>query len=286
MAEIPGLGGASLSWPFNVSLEQVLTAILILSVGAVAALLVRGRVYIYLSKRTSRDIAVAISRILFYTILFLTGVAALAQLGIDISVFLVAGGIVGIALGIASQTVASNLIAGVFLYLERPFKVGDPVIVGSIGGVVYDISILSSKILKWDGVMARIPNEALFKSNVDVLNKSLARRVEYRIPVKETSDYSKAAEIALNAIQEEPLALAEPEPQVFVDNISERGAELVVRFWAPSDQWFNAKIKMLSIIVKRLLDAGVEITPPQRLVSLREGPEGLGEGEGRPQSAG
>ncbi|MCE4604858.1 MAG: mechanosensitive ion channel family protein [Aeropyrum sp.] len=250
---------------------QVLGALLILAASVIIGVVARSRVYIYLSKRASRDIAIIISRISFYTIILLGILGALAQLGVDISIFLVAGGIVGIALGIASQTVASNLIAGVFLYMERPFRVGDPVIIGGIGGVVYDISILSSKILRWDGVMVRIPNESLFKSNIEVLNKGLARRVEYRIPVRESSDFEKAADIAIKAIEEEPLALVEPAPQVFVDNLGERGAELVVRFWAPSDQWFNAKIKMLRIITERLLAAGIEVTPPKRLVRLESG---------------
>ncbi len=262
-------------------------ALLIALTAFLVAVILRRRVYEAASKRVSRDIASIVSKTIAYTVILLGIIAALAQLGVDISVFLVAGGIAGIIIGIASQTVASNFLSGLFLYFERPFKEGDPVSIDGVGGIIYDVSIMSSKVRRWDGVMVRIPNDAVFKSRIEVYNKSLARRVEYRVPISYLADVERAQKTILEALEREPLVLAEPGPEAFVDNLGERGPELLVRFWAPSSLWFPAKMKGLKIIKEALEEAGIEVPPPARRVLLSMEDEGApgGKAGGGPEKA-
>jgi small-conductance mechanosensitive channel len=51
---------------------------------------------------------------------------------------MVAGGIVGIAIGFASQSIVSNLISGIFLMIERPINIGNPVNIDGTVGIVED----------------------------------------------------------------------------------------------------------------------------------------------------
>jgi small-conductance mechanosensitive channel len=268
--EVPGL---------QLDLLSIGRALILLLASFALAFMLRRRIFDVMSKRVSRDLASLISKSVAYSIVALGVMAALAQVGVNISVFLLAGGIAGIILGIASQTVASNFLAGLFLYLERPFKEGDPVSIDGVGGVIHDISIMSSRVRRWDGVVVRIPNEAVFRSRIEVYNKSLARRVEYRVPIAYWSDVDRAIKVVVEALEREPLVLAEPGPEAFVDTLGDRGPELVVRFWAPSSYWFTAKMRGLAVVKEALEREGIEIPLPSRKVFI----EG---GEGKPQRPG
>ena len=149
-----------------VAIASAAKALAILVVTLIAGYIVGKRLRSILILRTSRDLATIISRAVSYTIYALGFMAALSQLGVNISVFLLAGGVAGIVIGFASQTIASNLLSGIFLYLDRPFKQGDPVIIGDVGGILHDISIFSTRVRRWDGVLVRIPNETVFRSKI------------------------------------------------------------------------------------------------------------------------
>lgn len=86
----------------------------------------------------------------------------------------VAGGAAGVSLagflalvvGFASQQVSGQIIAGFFLLLVRPFRVGDPVKVVDEEGIVSEIGILFTTIEKADGIRTLIPNGMLVNAKI------------------------------------------------------------------------------------------------------------------------
>ncbi|MCX8209148.1 MAG: mechanosensitive ion channel family protein [Sulfolobales archaeon] len=76
------------------------------------------------------------------------------------------GGFLGIVVGFASQQVLGQAIAGLFLLIARPFKIGDKVVVAGEDGVVDDVSTLFTVVVKADGVRALIPNSAIIGSKI------------------------------------------------------------------------------------------------------------------------
>jgi len=79
---------------------------------------------------------IVVEKMAYYTIIFIGFMVALPYVGFSLSGLLVAGGILGIVIGFASQTVVSNFISGIFLLIEKPMKVGDGVNIGDVSGVV------------------------------------------------------------------------------------------------------------------------------------------------------
>jgi len=71
---------------------------------------------------------------------------------------LAGAGMVGIVIGLSLREVISDLLAGIILFFDRPFRVGDSLVVGSVGGKVLDIGLRSVKLKTWDGIYATIPN--------------------------------------------------------------------------------------------------------------------------------
>ncbi len=217
-----------------------------------------------------------IEKVIVYGVLFLGLAAALAPLGINLTGLLVAGGIVGIVVGFASQTVLSNFLSGVFLYIERPIKIGDSVQVDAgaseiIRGQVIDIDIISTKIRSWDGYVVRVPNDRLFKSVVMNYSKASAIRVVIDVGISYKSDIPKAKEAIMKALDRNPYVLVNPEPEVYIKEFADSAIVLTVRFWAPSKVWYETRKLCLELIREELKKAGIEIPYPQLDLHVKEG---------------
>ena len=223
------------------------------------------------SSKLPRHIYVPIERIVFYGIIAAGVTAALSPLGIDLTGLLVAGGVMGIVVGFAAQTVVANALSGIFLHIDRPLKLGDPVQVENISGHVIDISIFSTKIKTWDGNIVRIPNDKLFSTLITNYTASVARRIEFKIGISYSSDIGKAKEAILRVFNDHPLVLINPPPEVFVDDFGDSAIVLAARCWVPAPLWLRIRKELLELIKKSFDEVGVEIPFPQLDLHVKEG---------------
>lgn len=76
------------------------------------------------------------------------------------------GGFLGIVIGFASQQVLGQAVAGLFLLIARPFRIGDKVVVAGEDGVVEDVATLFTTVVKADGVKVLIPNSAILGGKI------------------------------------------------------------------------------------------------------------------------
>lgn len=76
------------------------------------------------------------------------------------------GGFIGLVIGFASQQVLGQAIAGLFLLIARPFRIGDSVILAGEDGVVEDVATLFTTVAKADGTKVLVPNNAIIGSKI------------------------------------------------------------------------------------------------------------------------
>jgi len=79
------------------------------------------------------------------------------------------GTISGLVVGFASQNLLGNMIAGMYLALTRPFKIGDMITVFGNSGKVYDIGLLNCEILMKNGNIVRAPSSSFLTTPVIIL---------------------------------------------------------------------------------------------------------------------
>lgn len=203
----------------------------------------------------------------YYSIVVITVVfVILPLLGVAPSSLLVAGSILGLVIGFASQSIVGNLISGLFLIFERPIKLGNQVNIDGNVGIVEDISLISTIIRTFDGLYVRIPNEKVFTTTITNYVANVARRFEYVVGIRYSDDADQAIAIIKDLIEENPLALKNPAPTVFVDNLGDNSVNISVKIWAPATDWYSLKTELLWKIKKTLEDNGIEIAFPQRVV--------------------
>jgi potassium efflux system protein len=156
---------------FGIELSTILSVLAILTV----ALLFERVFTTYLSKfakRTKMQRNAANNLVLTFRILILIGaVLALSRIGgLDPAWILSISAIAGAALGFASQKTLGNFLAGIFLLAARPFKVGDLVRLGTVEGVVQELTINYTKILT-------IGNNTVSISNLQILDRDITNYV-------------------------------------------------------------------------------------------------------------
>jgi small-conductance mechanosensitive channel len=201
---------------------------------------------------------------IYYSILTLFTLSALRELGFDLGVLLGAAGILTVAIGFASQTAASNLISGLFLLLEKPYKVGDIIKVGTTSGEVLSIDPLSLKLRTFDNLYVRIPNETLIKSETTTITRFPIRRIDIMLGVAYKEDIEKVR-TALGAVSHaNPLCLEEPKPLFIFRGFGESSLDIQYSVWAKRESFLELKNSIHEEIKNAFDAAGIEIPFPHR----------------------
>src|SRR5690348_6661370 len=97
-----------------------------------------------------------------YTVVILTVIAALSQLGIQTASLLAVVGAAGLAVGLALQGTLSNIAAGIMLLWLRPFHLGDYIEVAGQSGAVQEIGLFVCQLKTFDGLFLFLPNSAIW----------------------------------------------------------------------------------------------------------------------------
>lgn len=200
----------------------------------------------------------------YYAILVVFLITGLIQLGFDLSILLGTAGILTVALAFASQTSMSNLISGIFLIAENPFKVGDLLQVGTTVGEVLEIDLLSVKLRKFDNTFVRLPNEMLIKTEIWNLTKFPIRRLDLPIRISYKEEISQVHQLLIEVADKNPLGLEEPRPVFIFSGYGESGFDIQFSVWVLKENYLQLK-NSIQLEIKRAFDeAGIDIPFPQR----------------------
>ena len=205
-----------------------------------------------------------LTRFVYYGVLILFGISAMRQFGFDFTVLLGAAGIVTVAIGFASQTSAANLIAGLFLVVEKAVSIGDIITVDDVTGEVLSVDVLSTKLRTFDNLQVRIPNETMVKARITTLNRFPLRRVDVNVGVAYDSDLALVQQTMLDVARDNPLCLDEPGPLIIWTGFGDSSIDYLYAVWGKS-QNFLALRNGITRELKAAFDAaGIEIAFPQR----------------------
>ncbi len=234
------------------------SAIIILLTGIFAAKKITSILESQLTKKLNTHQAALIKRLVYYSVLVLFIIAALQQLGVDLGVLLGAAGVLTLALSFASQTSASNLVSGVFLLIEHPFRVGDTIKVKSFTGTVESLDLLSTKLRTSDNTLVRLPNETLIKTEIINLSHYKTRRADLLIDIVYESDIKKASELLLSLVEQNPLALKKPAVIEVVPNFKDSSVKLKLSVWAKTKELGKLKASLYTNINDAFKNSKIE----------------------------
>lgn len=213
-----------------------------------------------------QTLAAFISNTLRIIVIIMAAIIALGKVGISVTPMVAAIGALSLGAGLAVQGLLSNYGAGFTIILTRPFIIGNTINVQGVSGLVTDISLGYTTLTNEDGVEITIPNKHIIG---EILHNSFENTlVDSSIGISYDSDPEKAIQVIRQSLNESGAVSTSPEPQIGIDNFGDSAIEIGVRYWVPTETYFNNKYQTNLKIFKALQQANITIPFPQREVRL------------------
>jgi small conductance mechanosensitive channel len=199
-------------------------------------------------------------------------VAILGYFGVETTTFaaLVAG--VGIAIGAAWGGLLSNLAAGAFLLVLRPFKVGDFVTAAGVTGTVSEIGLFVTALITPDNVMTMVGNAKIFSDTIQNYTTNAYRRVELKCQLAGSADHVAAMKILREKLSSVPNVLSKPAVDVEILEFNLVGPVLAVRPYCHNDHYWQVYFDGNRTIREALAAAGFPAPMPAQLVMIQNPP--------------
>jgi small-conductance mechanosensitive channel len=215
-------------------------------------------------RRLSPQRAMIVRKIVLYGGSALLLLTLLSQAGIQLTALLGAAGIVGIAIGFASQTSVSQVISGLFLIGEKPFEVGDIIRVGDQTGTVLSIDLLSVKMRTFDNQFVRIPNESLIRNVVTNITRFPLRRLDIKLGVAYKEDVPRVRDVLKRIARDNPFCLDEPEPIIIFTDFGDSSLNFLFAVWCVKADFLQLRNSIMDDIKRVFDEEEIEIPFPHR----------------------
>lgn len=168
------------------------------------------------------------------------GVILISELGYNISGLIAGIGIGGVAIALAAQDTASNIIGALMIVLDKPFEVGDWISVDTTEGSVEEFTFRSTRIREAKNSVVSIPNSTIVNSSITNWSRLQKRRINIDLVLEFGTSLKKVADV-----QNDILIYLENEENILNDS-------LFVKFSDIKDDGYNLKILCYTPIINYL----------------------------------
>jgi small-conductance mechanosensitive channel len=141
--------------------------------------------------------------------------------------------VVGIVIGLSLQDILKNFFAGVWVLVERPFRIGDSIEVTGYSGTVEEISFRTTQLRTDDGREVIVPNGTFMTAAVVNLTRFPTRRASAWLILPADEKAVSTDDIRAALAKAEGVS-PEPPPSVELRSVSDGKAQYLVTFWAAS----------------------------------------------------
>lgn len=187
--------------------------------------------------------------------------------GVDTTTLLASAGILGLVVGLGAQSLIADIISGLFIIFERPFQVGDIILMDGFRGTVQEIGIRNTKILDGGGDLKIISNSDI-RTVVNMTRAlSVAMCVVTVMYSESIEEIEKIFTKNLATIRKNIPAIMEGPFYMGVDQLGQNGCTIRIMAQCKEEDRFQTA-RDLNREVKLLLDKhGIKISLPQIVVN-------------------
>lgn len=206
-------------------------------------------------------------------IITVTTIHLSARLGLPAYSVITGLGIGGLAVALAGREALSNIIGTVMIILDRPFKLGDYIVLSEgERGEVAEVGLRSTRIRTRDDILISIPNSVI--ANAKMINESAPVsicRIRIKVGVAYGSDLEKVEQILLTVAEQNETVLPHPAPRMRFWRFGDSSLELELLCWIDPPELQGPTIHQLNwAIYEEFQRQGIEIPFPQRDVHVRK----------------
>jgi small conductance mechanosensitive channel len=221
------------------------------------------------------DVAGILLTLANYLVIGFGTMFALDNLGLNVTSVIAGLGIVGVAVGFAAKDTLANLIAGVTILWDRPFRVGDRIEVDGSLGIVRKITLRTTRLDTVRNEVVILPNERMATQKIINHTMRPSLRVDVPFGIAYAADIPGARRIVLATVAGDETIREDPPPTVVVTELADSSVNLELRIWLKEPLQEPATRLRYTEEIKAALDgAEIEIPFPQLKLHLADA-EGL-----------
>lgn len=240
---------------------DVIKAAIVLVVGGLISALIERRIFhlaaVKLGPQRSTTLRYLTRLLLFLTI----AISVMTAFGVGIPSVIFGGTFLTVILGLAGQTILSNIIGGFWLVFFRPFRIGDsigiiawqfPVLMPSFPheamrpmyfGRVIDINLMYTQIQNPDGYPQLIPNGIIAQSFIENRSKADIHRVRFRFDVPYEVEVARFVRDLRERLEAEFPATEGPPPEIGLADIYPTAYSVVVSVYSlENEEWVRNRV--------------------------------------------
>ena len=174
-----------------------------------------------------------------------------------------------LAIGFALQDVIKNFAAGIFIFTDRPFRIGDWIEWDGNAGVVEDIGLRVTRVKTFDNELLTVPNGDLMDG---VIKNPVAKdklRVKFVFGIGYDDDIPEATEIIIEEAQKHDEILDEPAPSVRLTELGDSSVGLQSRIWISDPNradFVKTRGEYVEAVKRRFDEEDINIPYPNRTI--------------------
>jgi small conductance mechanosensitive channel len=182
-------------------LSAVAIFIVVYLLGRVTRMLV---IWAMRRSKADRQVRTLVRNLIIVTTYVVAVISALVVYGVNVAVILTAAGVGTVAIGLAFQDLLRNVLAGIWLLLEQPFRLGDTITVLDQTGAVQNITLRTTTLRTGVGELAILPNLTVFTGIVINSSHYDTRRLSVGVRLPAGADLAEMMRLARKAVEQTP----------------------------------------------------------------------------------
>jgi len=218
------------------------------------------------------SLRVLLGKVLKIVLIVTATLVGLSGLGLDLTLFTVFSGAIGVGLGFGLQKVVSNFISGIIILMDRSIKPGDTISLGDTFGWIRELRARFVSVVTRDGREYLIPNEDFITHQV--INWSFTDalvRLDVEFGVAYNSDPHQVTALAIEAAAKCARVYPRKKPVCWMTAFGESSLDFILRFWIedPREGLTNIRGTVLLALWDTFKENGVQIPYPHREVIMK-----------------
>jgi small-conductance mechanosensitive channel len=192
-----------------------------------------------------------------------------AGLGNFLQALATVGAAATLAIGFALQEVIRNFVSGVFIFTDKPFRIGDWIEWDGNAGVVEDISMRVTRVRTFDNELLTVPNSQLTDDVVKNPVDAETLRMKFVFGIGYDDDIDSATEIIIEEAEKHEEILEDPGPSVRLVELGDSSVGLQSRVWIgePSrSDVTKTRGEYVTAVKQRFDEEGIDIPYPNRTI--------------------
>lgn len=254
----------------EISLIAIATGLIVFAVSLTLVRVAKNRLSSNLLNRINMDEGIKHSLVsgTSFIGIIISVILAIVAMGVDLSNLAVIAGALSVGIGFGLQDIIKNLVSGIIILFERPFKVGDWVLIGGEEGKIKQINIRSTELETWTRQSVIIPNATLISSSlINFTHENNWNRQTIAVGVSYDADANTVTELLLDCAKSCKKVAKNPAPYVLFKDFGSSSLNFELRFYV-SDIWngWTASSDIRYEILRRFRENNINIAYPQIVV--------------------